>query len=76
MKIFIKASPSAKHERIEKIDSFGKNHYVVWVKEPPVKGLANQAIIRVLAEYFKSSPSRIKIVSGYTSRQKVVEIQI
>lgn len=71
MKIFIKASPNSKHERIEKLD---ETHYCVWVKEPPVKGLANQAIIRVLAEYFKSSPLKIKIVSGYTSRQKTVEI--
>ena len=74
MKIFIKASPGAKYERIEKIDSLGKDHYSVWVKEPPVKGKANQAIINVLAEYFKIAPSRVKIVSGYASRQKTIEI--
>jgi len=74
MKIFIKAHPSAKQERIEKIDSLDKDHYCVWVKEPPVKGKANQAIVNALAEYFKISPSRVKIVSGYTSRQKTIEI--
>ena len=71
MKIFIKAHPNANKERIEKID---ENHYSVWVKEPPVKGKANQAIINVLAEYFKIAPSRVKIVSGYASRQKTIEI--
>ena len=71
MKIFIKVHPNANKERIEKIDG---NHYSVWVKEPPVKGKANQAIINVLAEYFKIAPSRVKIVSGYTSRQKTIEI--
>ena len=50
------------------------NHYSVWVKEPPVKGKANQAIINVLAEYFKIASSRVKIVSGYASRQKTIEI--
>jgi len=71
MKIFIRAYPNANKERIEKID---ENHYSVWVKEPPVKGKANQAIINVLAEYFKIAPSRVKIVSGYASRQKTIEI--
>jgi len=71
MKIFIKANPSAREERIEKID---ENHYSVWVKEPPVKGKANQAVIKALAEYFKVASQRVKIVSGYTSRQKTMEI--
>jgi len=71
MKIFIKAHPNANKERIEKID---ENHYCVWVKELPVQGKANQAIIDALAEYFKVAPQKLKIVSGYTSRQKTIEI--
>jgi len=74
MKIFIKAHPNANKERIEKIDSLDKDHYSVWIKEPPVKGKANQAIVNALAEYFKIAPSRVKIISGYTSRQKTIEI--
>ena len=42
--------------------------FIVSVKEPPVKGLANKAIIKVLAEHFDISQVRIKIVSGWTSR--------
>jgi len=71
MKIFIKAKPNAKEEKIEKIDD---SHYLVSVKEPPVKGEANRAIIKSLAEYFKVSPSQVNIVSGYTSRNKIIEI--
>jgi len=71
MKIFVKAKPKAKIERVEKIDN---ENFVVFVKEPPVKGRANQAIIKALAEYFKVPPVNVKIVSGYTSKQKVVEI--
>jgi len=71
MRIFIKAIPKAKEGRIEKID---ESHYSVWVKEPPIKGKANQAVIKALAEYFKIAPSRVKIVAGYISKQKTIEI--
>ncbi|MDP2705675.1 MAG: DUF167 domain-containing protein [bacterium] len=71
MRIFVSAKPAAREESIEKID---ETHFVVAVKEPPIQGRANQAIIRALAEYFNVSSSQIAIVSGWTSRQKVIEI--
>jgi len=71
MKILVKAKPLSKEEFIEKID---ESNFVVSVKEPPVKGLANQAIIRALANYFKVSTSNIKLVSGFSSRHKIFEI--
>ncbi len=71
MKIVVKAKPGAKIEKIEKVD--GKN-FTVSVKEPPIKGRANQAIVKALAEYFKIPSSKVKIISGYTSKQKVIEI--
>lgn len=73
MKIFIKAKPGAKKEEIEKISD---NSFVISVKEPPIQGKANSAIIAALAEYFKIPKSNIKIVSGFGSRQKVVELFI
>lgn len=71
MKINIKAKPSAREEKVEKIDDL---NYVVSVEEPPVKGKANEAIRNALAVYFKTSSSRVKIISGYSSRNKVIEI--
>jgi len=71
MKIFIKAKPNAKEEKVEKID---EQNYVVSVKEPPVKGKANNAIRNVLAIYFKTGTSCVRIVSGHTSRNKIIEI--
>lgn len=71
MRIFVKAKPSAREEIIEKIDD---NNFIVSVKEPPVRGLANQAIVRALADYFKTPQSMVKLVSGYSSRQKIFEI--
>ena len=71
MKIFVKAKPSAKEEKVEKID---EQNYIVSVKEPPIKGKANEAIRNALAVYFKTGSSRVKIVSGYSSRNKIIEI--
>ena len=71
MKINIKAKPNAREEKIEKIDDL---NYVVSVKEPPIKGKANDAIRNALAVYFKTASSRVKIISGFSSRNKIIEI--
>lgn len=71
MKIFVSAKPKSKKEYVRKID---ETHFIVAVKEPPEKGRANEAIIRTLADYFKTASSKIKIVSGRNSRKKIVEI--
>jgi len=71
MKINVKAKPSSREEKVEKIDEL---NYVVSVKEPPEKGKANNAIRNALAVYFKTGSSRVKIVSGWGSRNKIIEI--
>lgn len=72
MKILITAKPRAKEEKVEKIDDA---HFIVSVKEPPVRGLANAAIVKVLAQYFGVPISSVVIISGRNSRQKIVEIK-
>ncbi len=72
MKIVVDAKPGAKKESVEKIDDA---HYVISVKEPPQKGRANDAVCHALAEYLRIAPSRIEIVSGKTSRRKILEIK-
>jgi len=47
---------------------------LVYVREPAVEGRANKAVIKLLAEYFKVPKSQVKIVRGYTIRQKIVRI--
>ena len=85
MKINVKAKPAAREERVDpptlelwqaRKDSNpdGDNSITVWVKEPPVQGRANAAIARALAEYFEVSNSQVRLVSGFSSRQKVFEI--
>jgi uncharacterized protein len=71
MMISVKAKPAAREERVEKID---ETNFVVSIKEPPVKGKANASIARALARYFKVSNSQVRLVTGFSSKQKVFEI--
>lgn len=73
VKIFVKAKPSAKETRVERIDD---THFDVSVKEPPINGLANRAIIKALADHFHVSNSEIGLVSGFASKQKMFEVKI
>lgn len=71
MRIKIKANPLS-HQ--EKVTAVGKNNFEVWVKEPPIKGLANMAIRNALADYFNVSHSQVRLVSGFSSKNKTFEI--
>ncbi len=83
MKIFIRVRPNAGENKIEKTDrvavlknqiSFPGGCFAVSVKSPPKEGRANEEVIRLIAGYFKISPSMVRIVSGSTSRNKILEI--
>lgn len=71
MKLQIIAHPNSKHPRVEK-DLLGTLH--VYVKEPPLEGKANAAVIAALAEHFKISKTQIKLLRGGRSKIKVFEI--
>ena len=45
---------------------------IVRVKEPPTKGKANKAVVKVLSEYFNAN---VRIVAGTKSRRKIVGIE-
>lgn len=71
MKISVKVKTRARETKVEKLPD---NSFLVLVSEAPVKGRANQAVVRVLAQYLKIAPSRLRILSGGKAKQKVVEI--
>jgi uncharacterized protein len=88
MKIIVKAKTRAKITKVERVGQpaidFPNNDnkkktetvtYKISVKEAPVDGKANEAIIKALSEYFEVSKSSITLVSGQTSKQKVFEIK-
>ena len=70
MKISVKVKPNSKSEKIEKTGET----YILYVKEPAQEDRANLAVINLLSEYFKLPKSRISILKGKKSRQKIVEI--
>ena len=47
----------------------------VRVAAPPVEGAANQALVEFLANRLRIPKSRVRVVSGLTSRRKVLEIE-
>ena len=69
--MFITAKPNAKGNRVEQLD---ETHFKVFVKAPPKDGRANRAVIETLSEYLGLPKSRFSIVSGGTSKTKVVEL--
>lgn len=64
----MRAKPDVYEEKVEQID---ETHYRVSVTEPPVKGKANLAITKALASHFNVAPTRVSLVSGYSSRNKI-----
>lgn len=71
MKIFVKVKPNAREEKIKKIDG---THFEIRVKEPAKEGRANNAVLEQLALIFGISKLRFRIVSGKSSKQKIIEI--
>lgn len=69
MRLFVKVKPRAEKEWVKKIDD---SHYVVATRAVPERGMANAAVLALLGEFLKCEISRLKIISGKTSKNKVV----
>lgn len=51
-----------------------KNELMVYLREKPVEGEANQALIKLLSDFFDIPKTHIYIKSGTHGRKKLVEI--
>ncbi|MEH2204249.1 MAG: DUF167 domain-containing protein [Nostoc sp.] len=67
----VKVKPNSKQQRIQE-QSDGS--LTVYLKSPPVDGKANEELIKLLADKFDVPKSHIRIKSGFSSRQKLMEI--
>jgi|ERR1035441_529341 uncharacterized protein YggU (UPF0235/DUF167 family) len=56
-------------------DGSGKDIWKLHVAAPPVDGKANDAILRFLSKFAGVPSSAVKIVSGFTSATKIVELE-
>ncbi len=76
MKINIKTIPGAKKEEIIDLgeDLFGTKSYKVKINAKPIDGEANTRLVEVLSKYFNVPKRKIKILTWFTSRDKVIDI--
>ncbi|MEM3412298.1 MAG: DUF167 domain-containing protein [archaeon] len=50
------------------------NNIVVGITSRPEKGKANMEIIKKVADYFHVSSKNVRLVSGFKSRNKIIEV--
>lgn len=70
MRINVRVIPKAKQNKVV----IEEDRLKVYLTAPPVEGKANTALIEVLAEYYNTKRSQIRIIRGEKGRDKVVEI--
>ena len=71
MYIRVHANPSARKERVMKIDN---TTYQIAVREPAERNMANVRIREILSEEFNVPVSEIKILTGHHSSSKMFSI--
>jgi uncharacterized protein len=77
MKLTVHLKPASRSESIEWVENlFGEKTLVVKIREKPIDGEANRGLIEALSKFFDIPKSRISILHGHTSREKVVEVMM
>lgn len=71
MRIYIKVIPRSSRNLVEKISG---GEYRVRLTAPPVDGKANEALIKLLSEYFGVGKSAIVIIGGKSTQRKMVDV--
>jgi uncharacterized protein (TIGR00251 family) len=70
MKLEVRVVPRAKKNLLKKENNLIK----VYLTKPACNGQANAQLIEFLSQELKIKKYRIRIIKGYTSRQKIIEI--
>ncbi|MEK7116400.1 MAG: DUF167 domain-containing protein [Patescibacteria group bacterium] len=71
IRITIRIIPNAsKTEIVERNGTFWK----IRIAAPPIDGRANKALIEFLSETLNCSKSHIRIIKGFASREKIIEV--
>jgi hypothetical protein len=73
MRVEVRVKPGSKKGSLVQPSLTGE--LLVYVREPAVEGKANNALIKLLAEYYKVPKSDVTIVAGRKSRRKIIEIK-
>ena len=74
----VRLTPKGGRDRVEgwAVDSGGRRYLKARVSAPPEDGKANEALVQLLAKALNVGKSKVRIVSGATSRMKTVEAEV
>lgn len=73
--MYIKVRVLAKSKKEELIKK-NKDTYIVSVKEPAERNLANKRICEIMADIFSVSVKQVKIINGHQSPSKILSINL
>ena len=73
MRIYIKVIPKASKNEIAKVS---EGEYKAKITAVPENNKANEMLVEILADYFNTSKSLVKIVGGKTARTKIIDIGV
>lgn len=73
MLIKVRVVPNSKLELLERI---GTRSYKLKVRAKATGGLANAAAVKALASHFGVPASKVSILKGKASREKVVQVEV
>ncbi|MDO8622674.1 MAG: DUF167 domain-containing protein [archaeon] len=71
MKVYIKVKPNSSKQEIV---SFGDFRYLVYLKSVPENNEANIELLKLMSKHLGVPSTRIRIASGLSSHQKILEI--
>lgn len=71
-RLVLRVTPGARSESIE----LGDGRLLVKVRAMPSDGAANQAVIGLVAKALGIAPSRVELLRGATSREKLLKIEL
>lgn len=69
-RLALRATPGARSEGIE----IAEGRVLVKVRTKPQDGAANEAVLALLAKALGEAPSRLRMLRGATSREKLVQL--
>lgn len=73
--MYIKVNVTASSKK-EKIEEKGKDRYLIAVKEPAERNLANKRVCEIIASIYAINPKAVRIISGHQSPSKILSVNI
>ncbi|MDO8183795.1 MAG: DUF167 family protein [bacterium] len=72
MYLKVKVTPKAKKDSIK---AKKPDYFIITTKAPAERGLANEAILALLAAHLKLPRSYFRIISGHHERSKLISVR-